>query len=580
MSGSSVTPRWSQRLERVAGRYAFSPWLILVSAPFLVTGIVATEISASTLSMWWLYALAGIIGHLAMAAVFFLGGFLLNHSPSATRQNPILVLLVYFLSSQLRAVVFALSLDAAELSNETPLAERLLTSGVLITLAFAFSSYSLESYRRFVDTREELVRSLVDATTELEKQQAVSESLRDSLMGQVDSEVEQANQATIRSLDEFEQRLRSGMDVRPELRELLDEADRRWRNISHSTWERANLRLPRATSAEFFQVLLASRPLSLTAIALGGLFMYALALGRSLEQPGSVLWSLVWTAQALGIAFIVNSVGQKVTQHSQQVFLGSVGLFAISGVWLFLIPALSQLGAWGALTIHILSVGTAVAVGYGPALSRNRDLILAALTNQLDQATLARLRTESEMVLLAQKVASRLHANNRGYFLAKVHALQKALDQGDSERALEALVAVREALLTTELSPEKETEDSELVAFLENWRGLVDIRSNLHTVSVPQALHPAINTILIDAVNDAVRHGGADWIDITLDTSDGQAVLTVVNNGKVPEANAGGIGSRTLDRLATAGWSRQSDSLGFTRLSARFHTTRDAGVGK
>jgi signal transduction histidine kinase len=107
--------------------------------------------------------------------------------------------------------------------------------------------------------------------------------------------------------------------------------------------------------------------------------------------------------------------------------------------------------------------------------------------------------------------------------------------------------------------------------FLANWRGLIDIDSNLHVVSVPDALHPPINTIVMDAVNDAVRHGGADWVEIYLDDSGEKVVLSIRNNGTPPSnAPGGGVGGKTLDRLATAGWSREVDVLGFTRLRVEF----------
>lgn len=71
---------------------------------------------------------------------------------------------------------------------------------------------------------------------------------------------------------------------------------------------------------------------------------------------------------------------------------------------------------------------------------------------------------------------------------------------------------------------------------------------------VPDHVHPAINTVVMDAVNDAVRHGNADWIEIHLEPGIDQVVLTVSNNGtRPPEELAGGLGAATLDRLATGG---------------------------
>ena len=157
--------------------------------------------------------------------------------------------------------------------------------------------------------------------------------------------------------------------------------------------------------------------------------------------------------------------------------------------------------------------------------------------------------------------------------MARILRLQQALDRGEKDQALGEIRAIREAL-QTQREADDDILDDDLIRFLNNWRGLVDINSNLHKVIVPDHLHPAINTVVMDAVNDAIRHGNADWIEVQLETGKEQVVLIVSNNGKQPgQAASLGMGAATLDRLATGGWSREVDVLGFTRLTARFSVT-------
>ena len=154
--------------------------------------------------------------------------------------------------------------------------------------------------------------------------------------------------------------------------------------------------------------------------------------------------------------------------------------------------------------------------------------------------------------------------------MARVLNLQRSLDSGDVEKAVADLRGVRESL-SSGSSGDSEPDDDDLLRFLANWRGLIEIDSNLHVANVPDALHPSINTIVMDAVNDAVRHGGADWVEIDLDDSGEKVVLSIRNNGTPPNGGiGGGVGGKTLDRLATAGWSREVDVLGFTRLRVEF----------
>jgi signal transduction histidine kinase len=51
--------------------------------------------------------------------------------------------------------------------------------------------------------------------------------------------------------------------------------------------------------------------------------------------------------------------------------------------------------------------------------------------------------------------------------------------------------------------------------------------------AIPGALSsPAVHTIVVEAVANAVRHGGADWIRITFTLDEGDGVLSVLNNGQ------------------------------------------------
>jgi len=225
---------------------------------------------------------------------------------------------------------------------------------------------------------------------------------------------------------------------------------------------------------------------------------------------------------------------------------------------------------FSAFAMHLTVVLTSFLVGYGPAAAKSNENALLALRRHLDAASISRLKVESELVVLAQKVASRLHAENRGAFTAKILNLQRSLDSGDAEQAVEDLREVRDVLVSH--SPrDADPADDDLLRFLANWRGLIDIDSNLHVANVPDELHPPINTIVMDAVNDAVRHGGADWVEIDLDDSGANIFLSIRNNGTPPsDDTGGGVGGKTLDRLATAGWKREVDVLGFTRLRVEF----------
>ena len=569
-----------EALNRVGQRYAFSPILIIASAPLLIGGFLATEISSANLQDWWLYLAVGLVGQLVLAVVFLIGHYLLFRQGPIGQRNPVAVLATYFVAAWLRVGTHVLLMEQLGLDNHVPLWSRLVTSAMLIPLAFGLSSYALESLRRYFDAREGLIRSIPQASTELQRQQSVSESLRSSLLSRVDSQISLVNQETTMALSNLEAQIRRGEDVRPELRQLLDEADRKWRGISHEALQAASITLPKATVSEFIHTLVVTKPLSYLALVSSGVFLFSLVLGRELPPLNAASWSALWVLLVTALAFAVNETSSRLNRWAVPVFFAGFTALLGSSVLLRLIPELPELAGWGAVVVGAQACLVALVVGSGPALGGNQERVLTSLRGRLDSATIERLRVESELVLLAQKVASRLHANSRGVFLAKVLGLQRALDRGDHDGALQALAEMRQSLEVEVNTPQTDPDDSELLGFLDNWRGLVEIHTNLHTAVVPEPLHSSINTIVMDAVNDAIRHGSADWIEVTVASDKTGTVLTVTNNGTAPQAGRQGIGGHTLDRLATGGWTREVDVLGFTRLTARFMASEFTDSGR
>lgn len=569
MSVSNGSPRLAAGLRLVGGRYAFSPLLLLGSAPFLILGFVATEVSAETTDRWWAYAVVGLLGQLALALIFAFAAIGLSFRPTPGRYPWWLVIGVYLLAGQVRVVVLVLGLEAYGLSNEVDYAARVVTSGLLIPLAFGFGSYALETLGQYREAREKLITNLVAATVDMDRQQVAVESLRQGVLAGVEKEITEVNKDTQDALVHLENQIAQGVDVRPELQDLLDQSDRRWRRISHDTWERAAISLPQPKLWELLDVLAKSKPVSLVALALSGIFLFALVLVRAFDFWPAVFWTVVWMAVVIPLSWAVNELGSRVSVGELLAsLLGLLTLLAVGSLFL-LHPDLGDAAARGAFTIHITNVLTALIVGSAPSLLRNQELVLVALQRRLDQSTIDRIRTESELVVVAQQVASRLHGNARGEFLARVLHLQSALDRNDSAGALEAVRALQ-ASLAEQGSPVPESSDEDLLAFIANWRGFVDIEHNLSGLEVPAVLHDPINTLVMDAVSNAVRHGKAGWIRISVEPEEEHWVLTVANDGEPPaETMFAGVGSRVLDHHTSGQWTLHNDSSGLTTLTAR-----------
>ena len=569
MSDFSASPRLRRGLKLVGGRYALSPWLIAGSAPLLIFGFVATEVTAATRSLWWAYAIVGLVGQLVLGLVLAVAS--LFPVFARNRQTPWqLVVGVYLLGGEMRMVALVLGLDAFDLPDTVPLWARVMTSALLIPLAYGLSSYALEALAEYREQRAGLISRLVAATGDLERQQSATETFRRALVSQVGAEIQHVNQEVRRGLTELSWSVDRGDDVRPELRELLEQSDRRWRRISHDTWSRANVNVPQPSGWEIAKVLARSKPLSLVTLGGSSIFLFALALRRSLDLVPALFWTALWIVLSVSLAWALNEVSSRVSRASLAASLSGLVALVASGAWLAAIPGLGPTEAAGAFAIHITNVFAALIIGFAPSLVRNRQLVLDALQSRLDASTIERLRTESELVVVAQQVAQRLHTNARGEWLARVVELQHALDRDDRESAQRSIAGIIEALDDVGIERGQPTDD-DLMAFLSNWAGFVDIEHNLGDNAAPEHLHPAVNRIVMEAVANAVRHGEARRIEISLKPSADGWTLEIRNDGRAVSAVRGrGVGTRVLDQEALGAWTLMSDSDGTTLLRVHF----------
>ena len=568
--------RWQEAFSRLGSRYAASPLLIWISAPPLILGFVATEVRPGLgLADIGVIAGVGVAAQLVLLVVLLGGRAVFSRQTEHPRKRAWWALGTYFVAGLLRASFIAWSLGVAGFGYELPLWSRLLTSAFLFPLAFGFSSYALESWRLYRVERDQRIASIVAAEQGLLRQQTAVDVLRETFLTSVHTQVNQINTEAIDALTGLEDRLRQGREVREELRAVQEAADSGWRSVSHDAWKRANISVPQASPRELLVSISLSRPISLLALAISAPFIFALSLGRVLPVWPAIGWTAVW----LGLVLLVAAVTNEVASHSRPagslvVLMGIVVLGAM-GVLFIQIPALTLEQALSTFVIHLTALSTALFVGIGPGLGRGLDRIVEQLDEYIDGTTLERLRVESELQVLAQRIARQLHAENRGHFLAHMTRVRRHLDSGDVDQALAELERVKEALQSEKGLGADEVEDEDLLQFLDNWRGLISIESNLHTAQVPDELHPPVNTLVMEAVNDAVRHGAADWLEISLESSPTEAVLTIVNNGNPPgESPTVGLGSDALDRIAPGRWTRTIDALGFLRLRVVFPLSR------
>jgi signal transduction histidine kinase len=212
-----------------------------------------------------------------------------------------------------------------------------------------------------------------------------------------------------------------------------------------------------------------------------------------------------------------------------------------------------------------------VAIASLPAtVTLARQAILDNLKKHIGQATLDKLHIESQLAIVSQKLASQLHGDVRGNFLAAVLNLQRHIDENHVDEALAAISKLRIALSERlEIASPEYTDAQLLTEFVSNWSAILDISFDSPLAHVPDEFMPAVHTVVVDAINNAVRHGGADWVRIGFALEPDALVLTIRNNGTHRESNREGLGTRHLNQVAPDKWSRYSDAHGIVQLVVR-----------
>jgi signal transduction histidine kinase len=157
-----------------------------------------------------------------------------------------------------------------------------------------------------------------------------------------------------------------------------------------------------------------------------------------------------------------------------------------------------------------------------------------------------------------------------------VLALQKSIETDNVDQARATIDKLRKLLAETiDLGPESsEATRQALQDFLANWSALVDISVEKPLEEIPAELLSAFHTVVVDAVNNAVRHGAADWIRINFSTESDGLVVNIMNNGRRDSSNRVGLGTLHLNQLAGDTWNRSTNDQGITQLVARLDRSR------
>ena len=548
--------------------HVFSPWLSAASAPPMIFGLAISELSSgATVEHALVVGVAAAIGHAVLA--------LLQEMWRRTRApwghgwalRFISATALLFASSQLRMLTIVGLLALWGIPNDVPTSTRLLNSAVIIVISFLIAGAAMKTFEDYRTLRQRQLRTLVSGERALASQSLLVGELRHDILLSVEQQIRMTAESTSEALGRLASSVREGL-IPPAVAALIDQTDTRWRTLSHDVWEQGQAPKEQPRVREILSLASRSGGFSPLFIPLGMLVMFQLVFSGLFPQPEALQWTFWWGLASFLVYLALSGVA-KMETPPLWLYPGIMILFLVGGLLLFLLPGTTVAQQLLALITHVGTVWIIAFIGVVTSITRDQRAVLEYLSQLTDKTTLQRLATESEFSTLAREISSALHSSVRATFLAGMLRVQQALDDADTERALQEIAELQGLLEGPVPSPREGRTAQGLEEYLGTWKGLLEISSNVADVVVPDYLHEGLTQLVHNATNDAVRHGQAHSLSITLEPQANVLKVTIESDGRSYSNTARlGLGSEMLDRIAAGGWSRTARPGGGTRLIA------------
>jgi len=569
-----VKPQWSDIARRIGGKRAITLTAFLAGTPFWVFGLVFNEPSTfQSARNGWILLGIGLVGHGVMGLTLWLAHLSVARNRA---QKPVavwLMIVIWSSSSLTRLVVIVYGMRLFALQNDVPLVARIVTSILMASVGYGIAAYSFDAFDRFREERAQLLHKILSEEEQLSSHRVTIEGMKTTLIAQVDERVKDSSKASNEALGRLEQALRTRQDIQPAMLELRELSDQTWQRISQDLWAKAPSKPPRIRMVELLSLWARSQPFNMVFLTVVTFFLYLLVYSRVFEPVAGALISVTWLGGAVVFAVIANALLSRLDKTALPVLVGGVVFLVFSSIpimQIFETVELDTASLERIVAVHGISITLAMFLSLPTAVIRTRQVVLDNLRSHITDKTLEKLRVESELAIVTQKIANHLHGDIRGNFLASMLTLQGHLDRNETRKAQGAIRKIRELLDQPITMADNDNQvANDLEAFLRNWSALVDISMNKPLSAFPEIFRPAIHTIVVDAVNNAVRHGSADWIRISVSSEPDAVSINISNNGNPNTANREGLGTANLNLLAPDTWKRLPTGKGLTQLLVR-----------
>ena len=383
--------------------------------------------------------------------------------------------------------------------------------------------------------------------------------LINDISAQVDESVKQA-QDTLSSLRDAVAMEHSGEQVIATLNQINNDSIRKLsKDLWHQQIATSSMKL-----VDLMRAMSHTRPFRPTFFIPPVALVSFVILNRSTSSQDAFEIVTVWLGYVAVISIATNFLCRKLDRIAFAIYAVAIGLLAGAGIVTYFFTLSEGLTRVESLKWSIMaSVASAIFMPWfsmGSGITAHRKAVLEQLRASIDQVEIRRLAINNERSALNKQISTYLHGTVQANMSAAILRLQQSIEVGDRAAATQALIDAREALnLKWDASLGTQIDDlgSTLAKIAEGWRGLVDITFTIDP-QIPQRFNSMIHDVVVDAINNSVRHGEAEEIDVTISRATDGISLVIRNNGHPLHVIGTGLGTETLNTYAPGNWTRES----------------------
>ena len=563
--------------ELLGGRNAFNLGPYLFFSPLMIIVNPIVEASFSDRRNFALWLLTSFISFLVLILIIYIFQLALTKNVNFTALPVWIIFAVALIAGTTRAMVTAgltqyLGLVSQVGVSTAPMARGILI-GILIVPTFgALSNYivSIKSRRMILMEKLLILRSInfeSQAGLQLVRQRA-RESIEDEYSSLISETKKQILNDEGKSLAEQYEHIANALTYSAE--DLI-------RPLSHRLMEEKAQDIPSLSLPTVLLLALRKPVLPLLPVQILFFISTAAVVSREVNSITKILIicfiqiSLV-SMQTLGIRILLRKYGSQRNHHFGPVLMG---LSTVLTLWVnkFLVELFYQdqfkffqLGTFVLSIFWWLSIF--LIISFIANLSRGETKSEEFISGLIQSNSLDQLLIQKETSQVRQDIARYLHGNLQSRVMALGLSLQvtEMKDQKNMDSAMTIAHSLLDSPFSELITTEERSLSDEVAYNISRWDGLLKIVSH---IEIPDsALSPiqirAVGAAIEEALANALRHGLAKEIGISIYEDGIGLTLTIQDDGIGPRNTPPGLGSRLFDTVATRGWSLKyrPDDLG------------------